>query len=523
MTPRRGLFLVVAVAALVHLVCASMLGLGNDEAYHFLYAQHPSLSYYDHPPLMAWLETASLWLARAPMTNWGPRLAFIALFAGSSILLYRLTERAYGGRAGLAAVIALNLTGYYGLAAATFILPDGPLLFFWLLTIDRLTIALDESRKPSLALWIAVGLAWGLALLSKYHAIFLPVGTLLYLGLTGRLRPVLARPGPYVAAALGILVFSPVLIWNAQHDWASFLFQGGRAVVGFRPRPELLAAALGAQAGYLFPWIWIPIVIRLIRGLKNWQTISSSERFLLCQAVVPTVVFLVVATFRPVLPHWGLIGLATCFPILGRDLAMLAERSPARARRICAGACTAWLLIAAFAIGEARFGWLQQGPNSWGPLTDRTDPTLDFYGWDQVASRLRTLGLLDQPSTFVFTRYWYQSAQIARALGGDRPVVCYNADDPRGFAYWSRPEDWLGKDGVLVRVGEPDGQERHFSRFFSSIQQVDDFWVERAGKPVRRIGIYRCRRQLVAYPFSRDAATRLASAREGSSDVTHPQ
>ena len=93
----------------------------------------------------------------------------------------------------------------------------------------------------------------------------------------------------------------------------------------------------------------------------------------------------------------------------------------------------------------------------WGSSTTATDPTLDFYGWDQVAGRIRQLGLVDDPRSFVFTRYWYQSAQLAYALGGERPVLCYNSDDPRGFAFWSRPEDWIGRDGVLVLVGnEPE-------------------------------------------------------------------
>ena len=68
--------------------------------------------------------------------------------------------------------------------------------------------------------------------------------------------------------------------------------------------------------------------------------------------------------------------------------------------------------------------------------------------------RIRQLGLVDDPRSFVFTRYWYQSAQIAHAMKGDRPVLCYNTDDPRGFAFWSRPEDWVGRDGVLVLVGD---------------------------------------------------------------------
>ncbi len=518
MTPRRALVLLIVGSAVAHAVSARFLGLGNDEAYHYLYATHPALSYYDHPPFMAWVERAGLALTGLTETTWAPRLGFIGLFAGSTILLYRLTERAYGSRAAFLAALGLNLTGYYGLAAATFVLPDGPLLFFWLLTVDRLTVALENPDSRRLGPWIAVGLAWGCALLSKYHAIFLPMGVGLYLLLDRGQWRWFFRAGPSLAVGVGILVFSPVVFWNATHGWASFLFQGGRAVGGVSPRPDLLAIAIAAQAGYLFPWIWAPLVLFLFRGLGRWPTAASFERLWLCLAVVPWTAFLLVAAFRPVLPHWGLIGLVTLFPFLGRFWEQRFLARPERTTRLLAASGAVSLLLLGLAVGEYRLGWLQRGPDHWGPLDERTDPTLDLYGWDQVALRIRNLGLLDQPESFVFTRYWYQSAQVARALGGRSPVLCYNPDDPRGFAFWSNPNDWIGKDGILVTVGEPDGQARHYGRFFASVERVADFWVEREGKPVRRIGLYRCSHQRIAYPFVRDLSTRLA-ARPGDPAV----
>ena len=159
----------------------------------------------------------------------------------------RLTSRFYGPRAGFLAALALNLSAYYTAAAGTFALPDGPLLFFWLLTLDRLAVALDAPGRPWP--WVAVGLAWGGALLSKYHAVFLPAGTLLYLLLEPSARPWLRRPGPYLAVVVGLLVFSPVIWWNATHEWISFAFQGGRALGAVRFRPETLAGGDGRAGG----------------------------------------------------------------------------------------------------------------------------------------------------------------------------------------------------------------------------------------------------------------------------------
>jgi 4-amino-4-deoxy-L-arabinose transferase-like glycosyltransferase len=549
MNARQALVILIAGTAAIRLLCAVSLGLGNDEAYHSLYAAHPALSYFDHPPMMAWVEMAGLTLSGGTTSAWALRIGFIVLFAGSTLILARMTSRYYGATAGFLAALALNLTGYYGLAASMFALPDGPLLFFWLLTLDRLSLAVDERgdgrpdetgsagegasggrgsvragirkrRGRNLALpnmtlyWIQAGLAWGGAMLSKYHAIFIPMGVALLLLLDAKRRRRLLQPGPYLAMAIGLAMFSPVLIWNARHGWVSFLFQGGRAVGGWVPRPDHLAVAVLAQAGYLFPWIWIPLVIVLVRGWRGWSTHPEGpERLWLCVATLPLTAFTAVACFRPVLPHWGLIGLVPLFPMLGRAWAGRIADRPAPVRRRLTAYAGLSLTLIVLATLEYRTGWFQRGGTApVGILDAQKDPTVDLYGWDEVAGRIRQLGLIDDPATFVFTRYWYQSAQLAYALGPDRPTLCYNADDPRGFAFWSRPEDWIGRTGVLVLVGnDPDVIAQYFARdYFAGVEPISDFWVQRNGKPVRRIRLYRCNQQRIAYPFAIDRGHQLA-------------
>jgi len=113
MSPRAALLVLIVSTALVRLIPALNLGLGNDEAYHFLYAAHPALSYYDHPPMTAWVETVGLLLPGAANSTVGLRIGFILLFAGSTWVLARLTARYYGGWSGFLAAFALNISGYY--------------------------------------------------------------------------------------------------------------------------------------------------------------------------------------------------------------------------------------------------------------------------------------------------------------------------------------------------------------------------------------------------------------------------
>ena len=116
MTPQRALGLLIVVSALFRLILAASLGPGNDEAYHYLFAVHPDWSYYDHPPMVALVEAAGLSLVRFRAAVLPLRVGFIALFAGSTWLMARLTSRCFGARAGVLAAFALNVTAYFGAA-----------------------------------------------------------------------------------------------------------------------------------------------------------------------------------------------------------------------------------------------------------------------------------------------------------------------------------------------------------------------------------------------------------------------
>jgi hypothetical protein len=519
MTPRRALWCLIVVSGLLRLAWAASLGLGNDEAYHYLFTVHRDWSYFDHPPMLAWVEAAGVAVAGGTVSAFTLRLGFVALFAGSTWLMARLTSRFYGERAGVLAAFALNVAAYHTAAAGAFALPDGPLLFFWLLTLDRLAVAVLAPPSGRLGPWLGVGLAWGLALLSKYHAVFLPMGVLLFLATDRAARGWLWRPGPYLAALVGVAMFSPVLVWNAAHGWASFLFQGGRAVGVGGFRPETLLAALFLPALYLFPWIWVQLVRLFVLAL-GWgrrpcaAETPASERFLLSQSVAPLATFLAVACTRPVLPHWTLVGFLPLYPMLGRAWEASLEFDPVRFRRRAAVMATLPVVLALVVLLHTRSGLFQVGrPGGLGLVQLAQDPTADLYGWDEVAHELGRRGLLDRPGTFLFTPAWYISGQLGFATrGSSTPVLCYNPLDARSFAFWSRPDEWVGRDGILVAVNELTNDRGRFNHWFSRIELIGSFDVVRGGAPVRKVTLYRCVGQTVAFPFDDFGRTIRAKA-----------
>ncbi|MBX6313658.1 MAG: glycosyltransferase family 39 protein [Isosphaeraceae bacterium] len=500
MSARQALWGLIALSTLLRLIWATALGPCQDEAYYSLFAVHLDWSYYDHPPLMALIEAAGLGLAGGVNSVLALRLGFLALFVGSTLVMARLAARLYSPWASFLAAFLLNVTAYYGIAAATLALPDGPLVFFWLWTLDRLAAALETPDR--LRPWVWVGLAWGGALLSKYHAVFLPIGAALYCVLEPSARCWLRRPGPYLALALGLLAFTPVIAWNARHGWVSFAFQGERALgAGFRP-DALLGAIIG-PAMYLTPWIWAFLVAALVRHARRFAAAAPADRFLLCQAIPPLLAFLLVACWRPVLPHWSLIGFLALLPLLGRDWAAWWEVDPAHLRRRLR-----WLAVVPVAggllfLGQARWGLLQRTCAAIGLPAPGWDPTAETFGWDQVARELDRRGLTNRPGTFLFTSKWYHSGQLAFALNHRAPVLCYNPRGAHHFAFWSRPEQWVGRDGILVVVNESSTEPDMFDRWFHRIEPLGAFAVVRAGVPIWRVRLYHCVRQTRPFPYDR--------------------
>jgi hypothetical protein len=497
MTPRRVLWTLIGVSAALRLGLAASLGPGNDEAYHYLFAVHPDWSYYDHPPMMALVEAAGLSLVQFEAAVIPLRLGFIVLFAGTTLVMARLTSRFFGDWAGVMAAFALNVTAYYGAMASSCALPDGPLAFFWLLTLDRLASALEAPNQTRR--WVWVGLAWAGALLSKYHGIFLPVGACLYFVFEPSARPVLRTRGPYVALALGALGFAPVIVWNAMHGWASFAFQSGRAAGGVGFRPDALVGAVLGQMLYLLPWIWIFIIRALIRGIRSWRIATPPERFLLCQSIPLLSVFLAIACVRPLLPHWTLVGLLSAFPLLGRDWAALWQVDPLKMRRRVIGVTLAPIAIASFFLIHTHTGLAAD--LSFGLLKPARDPSIDMYGWDEVGRELGRRGLLGLPGTFLFTSKWYHSGQLAFATDGKSPVLCYNPNLPHHFAYWSHANQWVGKDGILLVINHSSTEPEFYDRWFERIEPLGEFAVTRAGKTVRRVRLFRCVNQTRPFPF----------------------
>jgi 4-amino-4-deoxy-L-arabinose transferase-like glycosyltransferase len=215
----------LAILALValRLVAAAWTPLTFDEAYYWMWSKHLAGGYYDHPPMVALV--IRLGTVIAGDTELGVRLVSILLALPMSWAVYRTATILFGGpRVGSTATVLLNVT-LMAAVGTMIVTPDAPLLVASSFVLFCLAKVLDSGRG---AWWLAVGAAVGAALLSKYTALFFGPAILIWLASVPGLRRWLMSPWPYLGGLVALALFAPVLVWNADHQWVSFIKQFGR-------------------------------------------------------------------------------------------------------------------------------------------------------------------------------------------------------------------------------------------------------------------------------------------------------
>lgn len=222
----RGTAITVAALVVLRLVAAAVTQLTFDEAYYWTWAKHLAGGYYDHPPMAAVVIRLGTMIAGD--TEFGVRLVSILLALPMSWAVYRAARILFDdARIAAAATIFLNAT-LMASVGTTIVTPDAPLLVAASFVLYCLAKVWQTGRG---VWWIAVGAAVGAGLLSKYTALFFGAQILLWLLLVKDQRRWLASPWPYLGGILAFAIFSPVILWNADHEWVSFIKQLGRARV----------------------------------------------------------------------------------------------------------------------------------------------------------------------------------------------------------------------------------------------------------------------------------------------------
>jgi 4-amino-4-deoxy-L-arabinose transferase-like glycosyltransferase len=266
----------VTILALValRLVAAAWTPLTFDEAYYWMWSKHLAGGYYDHPPGVA--AVIRLGTMIAGDTELGVRLVSILLALPMSWAVFRTASILFGGmRVAATATILLNVT-LMAAVGTMIVTPDAPLLVASSFVLFFLAKVLETGRG---AWWLAVGAAVGAALLSKYTALFFGPAIVIWLIVIPKLRRWLISLWLYLGGLVSLLIFSPVILWNADHQWVSFIKQIGRArIEDFRA--AFIGELIPTQIAFATPLVFILGAMGLY-ALARRNTGASAARVLI--------------------------------------------------------------------------------------------------------------------------------------------------------------------------------------------------------------------------------------------------
>jgi undecaprenyl-diphosphatase len=454
----RRIVLVALVGVLAALAGARVaflalggLDLSPDEAHYWEWSRRLDLSYYSKGPLVAYLIRALTGVFGDSAV--GIRLGAVLLSIAGSLAIYRLGARAFGDpRAGFLAVVGLQITPLFW-AGSLLLTIDPPFLVAWVVALLCLHQALRDGSRLA---WLGAGLAVGLGLLAKYTMLFVLPGLLLYAWRAPEARRQIMRPGAWAAAALALLAFSPVVVWNLGHGWVSarHVASQGRGA-GFEWDEPL--AFLGSQLLLLTPlvagllgWaLWVGIREGLVRGREPY-------RFLVAFAVPILAFYALLSLQGKVQANWAAaaypsLAVAAAGALLERRARLGAAGRRAQARLLAATAGCALVLVA---VGHV------MGPLGVPP---RLDPTARLRGWEQLGAAV-TAAWRKMPTparTFLVADRYQITSELA--FYGPRGAPSYNVNLGRRlnqYDFWEGPDARRGWDAIVVQEGAGELDER---------------------------------------------------------------
>ena len=527
--PRSVILILVAGLAFRSLV-AFWLPPGFDEAYYYLYTLHPNWSYFDHPPLVALSTGFGIWLTGtvSPLTI---RLGAVLLFTATLYFLYRATTQLFSQRAGVLTLAIASISPIFQIGFGILTLPDAPLMVFWSLTLWVAACEFfdrdDAPYRPTYRVAV-IGLLVGLACVGKYHGVLLGIGLIGFCLTSPSHRSALRSPWTLLSLALFTIAFSPVLYWNWQHDWVSFLFQGNRGIPGRRYRISPVIETAFIHSAYLFPTIGLPLwwVSLSTLGRAGRSTVRSwfkprirtelsslrNRQWLVVWLSVPAfLVFILIEGYQQILPTWTMPGFFAATPLLGQQASLWQQRHPKLVKRWLWGSAIAIFMLLLTALSHVTLGTLQKSSHYGifgGFLAPENDASIQLVDVVQLRKNFaNSPDLLAALKTadFVFSNRFHMAGHIGMALTplAPIPVTCFDKKDLRGFAFWSTADQWLGKTGLYLtssRFQTNEDSAAEYVPYFQQFEKLGEVSLQRGGLVVDKFYVYRGKNLLKPYP-----------------------
>lgn len=469
----------VAFMAAMSLYFAVTLPFSPDEAHYALYGTHLDWSYFDHPPMVGWVQSFFLLFGDSELVL---RIAPLLFSLVSGILLYRIVKQEFSESAAWIAVLFYASIPMFRLLGQAWV-PESPLMLVGLgCLVFTLRLQKGELSETKLTDWASLGFLLGCAALSKYTAVTLAFSVALVLFRQFGLR-VLSASGFWVMGAIAAVLLLPILWWNYQHDWMSFLYQLNH---GAGKSEWAVFKALQMQAGQVGTYGLLTYVLGIVSTVWVLRDVERRQKFMvyLLFAWPILILFSVLAAKGRSLPHWTAMGVLFLIPVMSAWLESKWVGSfKGNLHKVWVtllAVPSLLILLGAFAVlSGANLGY-----------KDYQHPLQDLVGWKEVAAQTRDLAESDEegfqqvfvPNWSHGSRYaWYARPLPAKILDTrvDQFDLWFGAATP-------------GDSGYLVLHREKNKYHTQLLSRFEQCELKAERGADLNGVKVNHFKIYRC-------------------------------
>lgn len=329
-----GLWILVLA---VKIGLSALLPFAPDEAYYWVWSQFPQLSYFDHPGMVSWLFWLGSWFSFLPH---GERLPAILLNHSLLLVWFFILREIWSENLTKQWLLLVLASPFLGLGSIL-VTPDSPVLFFWSLSLFFF-LKRETSGKPYWS--FLLGLALGLGFCSKYHIVLLVFGLVCYLFAEKKMH-LLRWQDWALTAAGGLLTCWPVLLWNYQNEFQSFLFQLGHGLGKDHWQPHWTGDYIVGQLLAFFPTFFV----LYFTGVRFRRL-----RIFFWTALIPWALFFFSSFRGAVQANW---------PIVAYHAALVLVVAAAPSRRHIKTVVALWVVAEVFVLSQWVYPWWESAPD----------------------------------------------------------------------------------------------------------------------------------------------------------------
>jgi len=496
------------------------LDLSPDEAHYWEWSRRLDLSYYSKGPMIAYL--IYLGTSVSGDTVFGVRIMAVIFSAFSSILLYNLGKNLYDEKVGISSAILIQMIPLFSTFGVLFTI-DSPFIFFWMLSLylfwkaagiglrtkdlnsesqnsnphissnNPPTPPLEkggeggfekgghrEIKNFSLVYWCLLGLSIGLGLLTKYTMASFYLCAFLFLSLVKEHRKLLLTKGPYIAFIISLLVFSPVIVWNINHDWVTFKHTAGQAHLedGIQISLKSFFEFFGSQLGVITP------LLLILMAVSIWGLRKKREGAFLFWFSIPVIAFFLLKSVQAkVQANWALPGYLTGIIALSAYYIRGFYSQGKVTKIVIATAILLSVLVTAVAHYPSIIN-----------LPVKLDITSRIRGWKELGAEVTQIYKqmsINRP-VFIFSDRYQVSSELAFYVKGHPATYCINLDRRMNqYDLWPGFNNLLKYDAIFVQIGDNTLPEKVAAAFKKVEKRVPKAYTNKQIE-IRDYSIFLC-------------------------------